>query len=97
MISYFRQWKNLHILYSVWTEFDLIPYVLLFHLTASILTESTQRPIETMASGERGLVSLVDEVPGLLSSLHVATSQLLLVLPDLAYYDSVRPHCCLKY
>ncbi|KAF7977447.1 hypothetical protein HWV62_3617 [Athelia sp. TMB] len=23
--TYFRQWKNLHILYSVWTEFDLIP------------------------------------------------------------------------
>lgn len=90
MVSYFRQWKNLHILYSTWTEFDLIPYVLLFRLTAFILTESTQRPIKAMASGERRVASLVDEVPGLLPSLHVATSQLLLVLPNLAYYDSVR-------
>lgn len=25
--SYFRHWLNLVILYSVWTEFDLMPYV----------------------------------------------------------------------
>lgn len=25
--SYFRHWLNLKILYSVWTEFDLMPYV----------------------------------------------------------------------
>jgi|ERR1700685_4242247 hypothetical protein len=60
---YFRHWLNLVMLWSTWTQFDLVPYVTTeLNMLARCLT-SLQRSLQTMVSTGRSLACLVDEVP----------------------------------
>lgn len=81
--TYFRIYLNLKILWSVWFEFDLIPYVIpLLSLHAPLFT-CVQGRVHAVGTTNRILACTVDEIPGFRPSISFATSESLLVFLDL--------------
>ena len=91
--SYFRIYLNLRILWSVWFEFDLIPYVVpLLSLHAISLT-CVQGRVHAVGTTNRSLACTVDEIPGFRPAVPPATSEPLLVFLDLEDCIPVRRAC----
>jgi len=81
--TYFRIYLSLKILWSVWFEFDLIPYVIpLLSLHASSFA-CVQGRVHAVGTTNRSLACTVDEIPGFRPFIPSATPEPLLVFLDL--------------
>ena len=81
--SYFRIYQSLRILWSVWFEFDLIPYVAQPLSPHAFSVGCVQGRIHAMGARNGGLAGLVDEIPDFRPFAPPATPEPLLVFLDL--------------
>jgi len=81
--SYFRIYLNLKILWSVWFEFDLIPYVVPLLSSHMFSPGCIQNRVHAVGTRNRSLARRLDEIPGFHPSVPPATSEPLLVFLDL--------------
>ena len=80
--SYFRIYLSLKILWSVWFEFDLIPYVAPLLSSHTFLPGCIQSRVYAVGTTNRSLARRLDEIPSFHPSVPPATSEPLLVLLD---------------
>lgn len=88
--TYFRIYLNIDILRSVWFEFDLIPYVASLLPSHTFSLACTQGRDHAVGTRNRSLARTVDEIPNVRPSVPPATSEPLLVFPDLENLIPVR-------
>jgi hypothetical protein len=90
--SYFRHILNFYILWSVWSEYDLVPYVNILPPFPTLTNLSLlQAILASLELGKWNLLELVDEVSNLRSSFPVTAAQSVLVLPHCPYSGSCCP------
>ena len=89
--SYFRHYLNLVILWSIWSEFELIEYVPFYLRCIRILDfiACLQREQSCMGPGNWRLAHMVDEIPNVVPHLPPPDTQSFLVLSHLAHCDKV--------
>ena len=88
--TYFRIYLNINILWSVWFEFDLIPYVVPLLSLHAFSLDRIQGRVYAVGTRNRGLARMVDEIPDFHPFVPPATSEPLLVLLDLEDRIPVR-------
>lgn len=88
--TYFRIYLSLTILWSVWFEFDLIPYVVLPLSLHAFSPGCVQGRVQAVGTGNRSLARTVDEIPDFHPSVPPATFEPLLVFLDL---KDLNPVC----
>ena len=81
--TYFRIYLNMNMLWSVWFEFDLIPYVVPLFPLHAFSPGYVQSRVHAMGTRNWSLARMVDEIPDLHSPVPPATSEPVLVFPDL--------------
>lgn len=81
--TYFRVYLSLKILWSVWFEFDLIPYVVPLLSSHTFSLGCVQSRDHAVGTRNRSLARAVDEIPDFRPSAPPATSKPLLVFPDI--------------
>ena len=80
--TYFRIYLNLNILWSVWFEFDLIPWVTPL-LPVHIFSFCVQGRVQAMGARNRSLARMVDEISNFHPLVPPTTAEPLLVFLDL--------------
>ena len=81
--TYFRIYLSLKILWSVWFEIDMVPYVVPFLSSHTFSLDCVQGRVQGLELGSRSLAPKVDDIPGFRPSVPPATFEPLLVFPDL--------------
>jgi hypothetical protein len=80
--TYFRVYLSLKILWSVWFEFDLIPYVVPLLSPHTFSLGCVQSRVYALGTTDRSLARMVDEIPDFRPSVPPATLEPLLVFLD---------------
>ena len=88
--TYFRIYLNLNILWSVWFEFDLIPYAVSFLPSHMFSSGCVQGRVYAVGTRNRSLARMVDEISDFHPSVPPAALEPLLVFLNLTDLSPVR-------
>jgi hypothetical protein len=88
--TYFRIYLSMNILWSVWFEFDLIPYVVSLLPLHTFSLDCVQARDHALGTGNGSLARTVDEIPDFHPSVPPATAEYLLVFLDI---EDLIPVC----